>query len=141
MSRLHALIGLLALFSFATSPAGFMPAANANGVALLICPGSTDIGNGRFAAPPTKDHGAMAMAGHHDHHAMAADAKPGTGPDADTSNPSCDYGTPVHAALPDGIKLSATSIGYFVGEAPSAHPLTTLFPAALPPSTGPPIKS
>ncbi|WP_421990465.1 hypothetical protein [Qipengyuania sp.] len=140
MSRRIAILCLLALFSFATAPAGFMPGAAASGPALLICPGSTEIGNGTFAGPRHSRQQTGAMAGHHDHHHAA----PGDSDDkaeADAGNAFCDYGTQAQADVPPSPVASGDVQPYIRTELLPASPLTTIFPAALPPSTGPPRHS
>jgi hypothetical protein len=117
-----------------------MPGAAAGGPALLICPGSTDIGNGSFVSPKHSPEQTRAMAGQHDHH----HASPGDGDDqagADAGNSFCDYGTQAQADIPPDPAALVAALPFFRIEPPLASPLTGIFPAALPPSTGPPARS
>lgn len=130
------MLALLAVFSFATAPAGFMPGFGTNGPVLLICPNSTDLGGYVHSADSD-----MAAKAHAEHHGASSDAAHhGTGSDAG-SNSSCDYGTPAHADQPPAVTFEAPVLALQDVERPVPGVLTTIFPPKLPPATGPPSYS
>ncbi len=117
MLRRIAIRCLVALFSFATAPAGFMPGAAAGGPALLICPGSTAIGNGSFASRKHFADQTRAMAGHHDHH-HAAPSKSDDQPEAAAGNSFCDNGTQAQADVPPDPAIFARALPFARIEVP-----------------------
>ncbi len=127
MLRALTLLSMLAIVSLASMPFGYMPDRAQNGAFVLrICDGTMPM-----------DHGAAdeasAMAMHGGGHATGE--SPDTSSDHETR---CNYAVAAIASLPDSPVLPET-VALPAMETPALpDALTGIFPARLPPSTGPP---
>jgi len=137
MSRILACLACLALLSLATLPVGFMPALSADGSFILrICDGT--MVQQDPAHPQAATHG-----NHQGMHASGpSDEKhraPAEKHDGSEHETRCNYAVSATANLPPAPLLVREAVILAEEEpADDQTPLTGIFPAALPPSTGPP---
>lgn len=140
MQILRAILAVFAVLSMAMVPAGYMPARAANGsIHLMICPGF---------APPSVDHsqvhnGHDAQAHHSDHsgHMMMGQSADSAHDAHDSAafDMRCDYAASAAPVVPETPELTAIVETRFLQQQRAPNPLTGIFPAQLPPSTGPPV--
>ena len=127
MLRALVFLSILAIVSLTSMPFGYMPDRAENGAFVLrICDGTMPMDHGAAGE-------ASAMAMHADGHA------PGDSPDAASDHETrCNYAVAAVASLPDGpvVPESMPVPAMEVPDLPDT--LTGIFPASLPPSTGPP---
>ena len=121
---------MLALVSLASMPFGYMPDSNADGAFVLrICGGTMTV------AADAPDHTAMRAlhGGEHGDHADHRDHDDGNEHEA-----RCNYAVAGIAPLPHTPALVAAAPVLPIDAPAIPTPLTGIFPARLPPSTGPP---
>lgn len=140
MHLLRAILAVFAVLSMAAVPAGYMPARAADGsIHLMICPGSaapinagqSQVSEARDAHAHHLDHGAdmMERSAHHPH-----DAHDSAGFDM-----RCDYAASAPPVMPETPALAAIAQPRFFQKQRPPVALTGIFPAQIPPSTGPPV--
>jgi hypothetical protein len=123
---------ILALISVALTPFGYMPASAADGSFILrICDGTVSMRD--LPASLQGDHVAVS------HSAMKGSGEPaGQGHDDDAHEVRCNYAITALADLPSSPQLALRLIEPQAVQAVLATPITGIFPAKLPPATGPP---
>jgi len=128
--RISVLLAALALASSATVPFGFMPdVAQDGGFILSICDGTKP-------APPSPTE-----ASEHSQHQMSRDhtssGKAGHGHEPHKMR--CDFAVAATADLPAPPQIVLVRNKDLRPRQPRRAVLTAIFPAKLPPSTGPPV--
>lgn len=133
---MRAFMAVFAIVSMALVPSGYMPARADDGtIYLMICPGSK-----APAQPEPIDHAAMDHS-QMDHasmgHAVQTDAHDDH--DAAGFDMRCDYSGGSLAPTPNAPVIGYAPLFWTPRQAYAPAPLTGIFPAKLPPSTGPPV--
>ncbi len=126
MIRSASLLAILAIVSLASMPFGYMPDRNADGALVLrICGGTMTV------AADAPEHAAMKVMHGEDHGGH-------DGGNASEHETRCNYAVAGVAPLPNAPALFVTAPLPAIDAPAIAKPLTGIFPAKLPPSTGPP---
>lgn len=131
MFRGHAL-AILALISAALMPFGYMPARAADGSFILrICDGTVSA-----QVPGQATHSNHVAAPHLAMKGSDVRARPGH--DEAAHELRCNYAVTAVADLPSSPQIEVCPIEPQATEGVPATPITGIFPAKLPPATGPP---
>jgi len=123
---------ILALISVALTPFGYMPASAADGSFILrICDGTVSA-----QGPAQAAQGDHVAASHSTMKGSDDRAEPGHSEDAHELR--CNYAVTAVADLPRSPQAAARAIEPQAVQTVLVTPITGIFPAKLPPATGPP---
>ncbi len=135
MFRTFVFLAALAVLSSATMPFGFMPARAADGSFILrICDRTMQV--------PVELADTAKAADGHEHHETSdrSGQSDGHGDHEDGSHEMrCNYAVTATADLPQSPQIQRREPQQVEIEQARLTPLTAIFPANLPPATGPPI--